>query len=1376
MTGCPLLHCLVVLAVLLLGCCTLPAASAHDSAGKEWLEQQSQLACVFKLQAATLECRTAEQLRDLEQLACRLAADLSAVESICKQVACIELQLSTSKCHPCQCDPIQCKLQKAIEDELALIACTKKAILAAEAAITAAECAAKEQLVRIAAVECDIAKLIQLLECALAAEQAAAEKCEPVCPELAAQWKCEIEALEQCIETALAAIACEAAAIDKQIVTIGKLLCDIELQLKALRCGLETILELLQCYNTCVADSEELAWLEQQSQLACVFKLQAATLECRTAEQLRDLEQLACRLAADLSAVESICKQVACIELQLSTSKCHPCQCDPIQCKLQKAIEDELALIACTKKAILAAEAAITAAECAAKEQLVRIAAVECDIAKLIQLLECALAAEQAAAEKCEPVCPELAAQWKCEIEALEQCIETALAAIACEAAAIDKQIVTIGKLLCDIELQLKALRCGLETILELLQCYNTCVADAEELAWLEQQSQLACVFKLQAATLECRTAEQLRDLEQLACRLAADLSAVESICKQVACIELQLSTSKCHPCQCDPIQCKLQKAIEDELALIACTKKAILAAEAAITAAECAAKEQLVRIAAVECDIAKLIQLLECALAAEQAAAEKCEPVCPELAAQWKCEIEALEQCIETALAAIACEAAAIDKQIVTIGKLLCDIELQLKALRCGLETILELLQCYNTCVADAEELAWLEQQSQLACVFKLQAATLECRTAEQLRDLEQLACRLAADLSAVESICKQVACIELQLSTSKCHPCQCDPIQCKLQKAIEDELALIACTKKAILAAEAAITAAECAAKEQLVRIAAVECDIAKLIQLLECALAAEQAAAEKCEPVCPELAAQWKCEIEALEQCIETALAAIACEAAAIDKQIVTIGKLLCDIELQLKALRCGLETILELLQCYNTCVADAEELAWLEQQSQLACVFKLQAATLECRTAEQLRDLEQLACRLAADLSAVESICKQVACIELQLSTSKCHPCQCDPIQCKLQKAIEDELALIACTKKAILAAEAAITAAECAAKEQLVRIAAVECDIAKLIQLLECALAAEQAAAEKCEPVCPELAAQWKCEIEALEQCIETALAAIACEAAAIDKQIVTIGKLLCDIELQLKALRCGLETILELLQCYNTCVADSEELAWLEQQSQLACVFKLQAATLECRTAEQLRDLEQLACRLAADLSAVESICKQVACIELQLSTSKCHPCQCDPIQCKLQKAIEDELALIACTKKAILAAEAAITAAECAAKEQLVRIAAVECDIAKLIQLLECALAAEQAAAEKCEPVCPELAAQWKCEIEALEQCIETALAAIACEAAAIDKQIVTIGKLLCDIDQQVRELLAGLGCIESDLYALQCCWEKYV
>ena len=673
-------------------------------------------------------------------------------------------------------------------------------------------------------------------------------------------------------------------------------------------------------------------------------------------------------------------------------------------------------------------------------------------------------------------------------------------------------------------------------------------------------------------------------------------------------------------------------------------------------------------------------------------------------------------------------------------------------------------------------DERQWLEGQLKRAMVFKLRAASLEHRTLEQLRELQQLQRRLVADLQAVESIAKQVDCIEAELKASKCHPTQCSALEGQLYKAIEQQRALIACTLKAIEQAEAAIQQAECEAKEQLKRIEAVECDIAALIKLIECALAAEAVAAEKHVPVSPQVEAEWREEIVRLSHKIEAELDAIARDYAALDKSIEHIRSLLHDIELQLRGLRCGLDAILELLQRYHTCLEDAKELRWLEWQLKRAMVFKLRAASLEHRTLEQLRELQQLQCRLVADLQAVESIAKQVDCIEAELKASKCHPTQCSALEGQLYKAIEQQRALIACTLKAIEQAEAAIQQAECEAKEQLKRIEAVECDIAALIKLIECALAAEAVAAEKHVPVSPQVEAEWREEIVRLSHKIEAELDAIARDYAALDKSIEHIRSLLHDIELQLRGLRCGLDAILELLQRYHTCLEDAKELRWLEWQLKRAMVFKLRAASLEHRTLEQLRELQQLQCRLVADLQAVESIAKQVDCIEAELKASKCHPTQCSALEGQLYKAIEQQRALIACTLKAIEQAEAAIQQAECEAKEQLKRIEAVECDIAALIKLIECALAAEAVAAEKHVPVSPQVEAEWREEIVRLSHKIEAELDAIARQADCIERSISAICKLLCSIDGQIRELLAGLGGLKSALHELECCWKRCV
>ena len=240
MAGHRLSSWLVVLAVLLLACCALPAASADAAQDRHWLEEHHKLALRYRVRALTLEQRTLEQLRDLQQLARRLCSDLQAVERIAKQVECIVAELQASKCHPSRCSQLEAQLLKAIKDEEALIACTLKAIQAADEAIKQAEGEAAEQLKRIKAVECDIDALLQLIERARACDAAGADA-----------LRAEIVALSAKIAKELDAIECEMEVLEKAIAAIGRLLHDIDQQLRALLAGLgdiERAVAELQCY------------------------------------------------------------------------------------------------------------------------------------------------------------------------------------------------------------------------------------------------------------------------------------------------------------------------------------------------------------------------------------------------------------------------------------------------------------------------------------------------------------------------------------------------------------------------------------------------------------------------------------------------------------------------------------------------------------------------------------------------------------------------------------------------------------------------------------------------------------------------------------------------------------------------------------------------------------------------------------------------------------------------------------------------------------------------------------------------------------------------------------------------------------------------
>ena len=182
----------------------------------------------------------------------------------------------------------------------------------------------------------------------------------------------------------------------------------------------------------------------------------------------------------------------------------------------------------------------------------------------------------------------------------------------------------------------------------------------------------------------------------------------------------------------------------------------------------------------------------------------------------------------------------------------------------------------------------------------------------------------------------------------------------------------------------------------------------------------------------------------------------------------------------------------------------------------------------------------------------------------------------------------------------------------------------------------------------------------------------------------------------------------------------------------------------------------------------------------MEAIAKQIECIEAELRNSKCHPAMCHALEKELRSAIEREEKLIGRTIKAIHEASAQITHQLKEAAEQLKRIEAVECDIKTLLQLIAKWEASEKKEHEKKESPAVERAeehqeAVWRKEIEALAHKIECALDVIQKEYNELEKAIKHITGLLAAIDQLVRELLAGLGCIEKALEELRCCWKAH-
>ena len=175
MAGRRVMGWLVVLVMMLLACCGLPtataSASADECAEKKWLAEQRERAVKFGKAAEHLEQATREQIRDLDQLARRLAADLHAVEAIAKQIECIEAELRNSKCHPV--DVPRCSRHKLRtrpsrtrgEAHRPHILKAHQRGRAAQITQQARVRAAKEQLKRIEAVECDIKPpCIQLIE------------------------------------------------------------------------------------------------------------------------------------------------------------------------------------------------------------------------------------------------------------------------------------------------------------------------------------------------------------------------------------------------------------------------------------------------------------------------------------------------------------------------------------------------------------------------------------------------------------------------------------------------------------------------------------------------------------------------------------------------------------------------------------------------------------------------------------------------------------------------------------------------------------------------------------------------------------------------------------------------------------------------------------------------------------------------------------------------------------------------------------------------------------------------------------------------------------------------------------------------------------
>jgi len=460
-------------------------------------------------------------------------------------------------------------------------------------------------------------------------------------------------------------------------------------------------------------------------------------------------------------------------------------------------------------------------------------------------------------------------------------------------------------------------------------------------------------------------------------------------------------------------------------------------------------------------------------------------------------------------------------------------------------------------------------------------------------------------------------------------------------------------------------------------------------------------------------------------------------------------------------------------------------ECKELQWLSDQHKLALHFRERASTLEHKTQEQLRDLQQLSCRLHEDLEAVLKIAAQVECIEAELRNNKCHPTMCNELEHRLRQAIEEQEKLIKVTLKLIKEAEQLIQHAEKEARENLRRIEQVECDIAALIKLIERWQQSERREHEKRESAAEERReekqeAEWRREIEALVCKIEAALEQIEREYREVEKLIHRIQELLREIERLLKALRCGLEAILDLLQRFHHCLEEAKELQWLDVKLHQARRFQVRAATLEHRTKEQLRDLQQLSCRLHEDLEAVLKIAAQVECIEAELRNNKCHPTMCNELEHRLRQAIEEQEKLIKVTLKLIKEAEQLIQHAEKEARENLRRIEQVECDIAALIKLIERWQQSERREHEKRESAAEERReekqeAEWRREIEALVCKIEAALDDIAREADRIEHAIRGIEKLVCDIDQLVRRLLAGLGHIEKLFDELKCCWKQH-
>lgn len=231
---------------------------------------------------------------------------------------------------------------------------------------------------------------------------------------------------------------------------------------------------------------------------------------------------------------------------------------------------------------------------------------------------------------------------------------------------------------------------------------------------------------------------------------------------------------------------------------------------------------------------------------------------------------------------------------------------------------------------------------------------------------------------------------------------------------------------------------------------------------------------------------------------------------------------------------------------------------------------------------------------------------------------------------------------------------------------------------------------------------------------------------------------------------------------------------------ECKEKLWLAEQHKLALHFRVRASAVEHKTQEQLRDLEQLSHRVHEDLEAVLRIAKQVEHIEAELRSNKCHPTVCNELEHRLRKAIEEEEALIKCAEQAIQQAEQAIAHAEKEAREQLRRIEAVECDIAALVKLIERWQQSERREHEKRESNAEERReekqeAERRREIEALVCKVEKALADIAREAERVEQLIHSIEKQLHAIDQQVRQLLAGLGRVEKLFDELKCCWKQH-